>query len=69
MPHDTSDGDDPSLGERIDDLTGVARGRRSARWRRGGFRNPGARGCGSSAAMFSLLVVSAAVGARARLRR
>ena len=68
MPRDTSDGDDPTFGERVDDWAGVARGDRSAQWRNGRFRNPGARGCGSSALLMLVAVVSAAA-VRIRWRR
>lgn len=68
MPQDTSPGDDPTPGEMIDDWVGVARGTRSARWRGGRFRNPGAqKGCGSTA-MVVLVLISATAAAVARGR-
>ena len=51
----TSPGDDPTLGEAIDDATRIATGRGSGIFRGGGGRNPAARfRCGGTSAMLLL---------------
>jgi hypothetical protein len=58
-PHDTSPGDDqPSVGERIDDLGDVATGRSGGRWYRGRFRNKGAQPCSVVTAMAFLTLAA-----------